>query len=243
MLGGRWSSLGDSGQLPSVAAGEWFAAVAQALGGPQLRQVMRQRDPTEREALEALHDCDPEPYLAMARKTGRLSIDERENDALDRLLADWNEARRAVGLSEAVMIARDNVSRALLNDQARRILVQEGAIAGDGVTIVDHEFAVGGRVIARRNDRYRGVDNSTLGQVAAIDRRTGAMTIVTHSGEQRQLDGAYATTHLEHAYAVTGHGAHGAAVEWAGLSADHPSSPANGPAPPFRAHARVRTGT
>ena len=47
---------GDSGQLPSVAAGGWFAAIAETLGGPELRQVMRQRDPAEREALEALHD-------------------------------------------------------------------------------------------------------------------------------------------------------------------------------------------
>jgi len=49
----------DSGQLPSVAAGRWFAAVAQALGGPELRQVMRQREPAEREALETLHDGNP----------------------------------------------------------------------------------------------------------------------------------------------------------------------------------------
>jgi ATP-dependent exoDNAse (exonuclease V) alpha subunit len=79
---------GDGGQLPSVAAGGWFAAVAQALGGPELRQVMRQRDPAEREALEARHDGDPEPYLAMAREAGTLSVHEREDEALGSVLAD-----------------------------------------------------------------------------------------------------------------------------------------------------------
>lgn len=50
--GAKVIAAGDGGQLPSVAAGGWFAAVADKLGGPQLREVMRQRDPAEREALE-----------------------------------------------------------------------------------------------------------------------------------------------------------------------------------------------
>jgi conjugative relaxase-like TrwC/TraI family protein len=209
--------VGDSGQLPSVGAGGWFAAVAEALGGPELRQVMRQRDRAERDVLEALHDGDPEPYLSMAREKGTLTIHEREDEALDSVLADWNNARQAVELGQAVMIARDNVSRAMLNEKARRVLAQEGAIAADSVTIVDREFAVGDRVIARRNDRYRDVDNGTMGEVTTIDRRTGALTIITDSGTERAIDAAYAAAHLEHAYALTGHGAHGATVEWAGV--------------------------
>jgi len=32
-------AAGDSAQLPSVAAGGWFAAISHALEGPELRQV------------------------------------------------------------------------------------------------------------------------------------------------------------------------------------------------------------
>src|SRR6185437_6353670 len=74
LAGAKVIVAGDSGQLPSVAAGGWFAAVAKALGGPELRQVMRQRDPAERETLDALHDGDPAPYLAMAREAGTLTV-------------------------------------------------------------------------------------------------------------------------------------------------------------------------
>ena len=83
--------------------------------------------------------------------------------------------------------------------------------------IAGQEFAAGDRVIARRNDRYRDVDNGTLGRVETIDEQTGAMTVVTDSDERRQLDANYVADHLEHAYALTGHGAHGATVEWAGV--------------------------
>jgi AAA domain len=210
-------AAGDSGQLPSVAAGGWFAAVADALGGPELRQVMRQRDPAERAALEALHDGHPEPYLALARQGRRLTVHAREEEALDAVLADWNEARQAGGLPEAVIIARDNVTRVMLNQRARQLLVQEGIVSDDGVVIADQTFAPGDRVIARRNDRYRDVDNGTLGRVTEVDHGTGAVTMATDSGERRELDVAYTAAHLEHAYALTGHGAHGATVEWAGV--------------------------
>src|SRR5205807_5504022 len=68
-----------------------------------------------------------------------------------------------------------------------------------------------------RNDRYRDIDNGTLGRVTEIDRRTGALTVITDSGDHRLLDATYAADHIEHAYALTGHGAHGATVEWAGV--------------------------
>jgi conjugative relaxase-like TrwC/TraI family protein len=209
--------VGDSGQLPSVAAGGWFAATADKLGGPQLRQVMRQRDPAEREALESLHDGDPEPYLQLKQEQGALVIHERENAALAGILADWAGARGEHGLGDAVIIARDNLTRELLNEQARDVLIAEGAIERDGVTIADHEFSVGDRVIARRNDRRRDIDNGTLGRIAAIDPHTGDLTVITDAGQRRQLDANYVAEHLEHAYALTGHGAHGATVEWAGV--------------------------
>jgi hypothetical protein len=215
--GAKLIVVGDSGQLPSVAAGGWFRAVAESLCGPELRQVMRQRDPAEREALEALHDGDPEPYLGLKRDRSELAIHALEDDALAAILGDWNAARGKHGLGESVMIARDNATRAMLNERARELLARDGVLKRDGVVIADQEFRVGDRVIARRNDRYRDVDNGTLATITRVDRLTGALTVATDSGAGRVLDASYASEHLEHAYALTGHGAHGATVEWAGV--------------------------
>jgi ATP-dependent exoDNAse (exonuclease V) alpha subunit len=215
--GAKVIAVGDGGQLPSVGAGGWFAAISEKLGGPELRQVMRQRDPTERETLEALHDGDPEPYLELKRERSELAVYELEDDGFQALLADWNLARLECGLAESVMIARDNGTRAMLNDAARELLVKDGALRGNGVVVADQEFRVGDRVIARRNDRYRDVDNGTLARIADIDSRTGAFKMQTDAGDRRLLDAAYAAEHLEHAYALTGHGALGATVEWVGV--------------------------
>jgi hypothetical protein len=41
--------------------------------------------------------------------------------------------------------------------------------------------------------------------------------VITDAGARRVLDASYVAEHLEHAYALTGHGAHGATFEWAGV--------------------------
>ena len=156
-------------------------------------------------------------YVVLKREEGALSVHREEIEALTPLLADWNAARNEYGLSDAVMIARDNATRVMLNEQARLFCRVRAPSLPRGVRVADQEFAVGDRVIARRNDRYRDVDNGTLGRVESIDGDTGAMTVVTDSGERRLLDANYVADHLEHAYALTGHGAHGATVEWAGV--------------------------
>jgi conjugative relaxase-like TrwC/TraI family protein len=211
-------AAGDPGQLPSVAAGGWFAAIADRVGGPQLREVMRQRDSAERDALELVHDGDPAPYIELKRGQHALALHEHEQDAIAAALDQWDTARRTHGLAQAVMIARDNATREILNDRARQLLSRDRALADERVTIADREFRIGDRIIARRNDRHRDIDNGTLGNVAAIDRQTGELTIITDAGQRRQLDASYAAEHLEHAYALTGHGAQGATVEWSAVT-------------------------
>jgi ATP-dependent exoDNAse (exonuclease V) alpha subunit len=210
---------GDTGQLPPVAAGGWFAAVAQMLDGPELRDVMRQRDPAERDALDALHDGDPGPYLELKHEQGALTVHEREREAVARTLAAWDAARRTHGPEQAVMISRDNATRALLNRSARQLLIRDGTLGQQVFRAGDRDFRIGDRVIARRNDRYHAIDNGTIGRitVAVADAGTGAITITTDTGKGRTLDADYVAAHLDHAYALTAHGALGATFDWAGV--------------------------
>lgn len=75
-------------------------------------------------------------------------------------------------------------------------------------------FAVGDRVLTRRNDRRREVVNGTRGVVVEIDPDTRHVTVELADGERRELDAAYLDEgHLDHAYAVTAHAAQGATVD------------------------------
>jgi hypothetical protein len=135
---------------------------------------MRQRDPAEREALEALHDRDPEPYLEFAQQQATLATPGGEADALAAILADWDRARRQHGPAQAAMIARDNATRVI--PQFMRQRTPPPRVLLDRASDDDRRpgFRIGDRVIACRNDRYRAIDNGTLGTVSDIDYRTGA---------------------------------------------------------------------
>jgi ATP-dependent exoDNAse (exonuclease V) alpha subunit len=208
-------AVGDPGQLASVLAGGWLGYVAVHQGGPALRQVLRQRDPGERSALEALHDGHPDAYLDYKRDA--IAVHESEADAIAAPVDQWDAARRAHGSDGAVMIARDNQTRELLNHAARQRFKQDGSLAEDGSRVAGREYAPGDRIVARQNHPIADLDNGTMVTVVAIDARTHQMVITTAGGEHRALDLAYVANHVEYAYALTAHSAQGATVQWAGV--------------------------
>jgi conjugative relaxase-like TrwC/TraI family protein len=206
-------ALGDSGQLSGVEAGGWLGALSQRLEGHGLRAVVRQRDLAERAALAELHGGDPDRWLELKRGRGELVVHGGGPQAAqEAAMAAWRADVGEVGVEQAIMIVRDNQTRARLNEKARVWRDAQGEL-GVRIAIGGLEVAVGDRVIARRNERALDVDNGTRGTIRAVDLETKAITIETDAGEFRQLPAHYVAEHLEYAYALTGHGSQGATVE------------------------------
>ena len=203
-------AIGDPGQLASVQAGGWLRAVGRELGPLRLTEVMRQRDPAERRALAALHDRIPDRYLDWATKAGRIDTFEDTAAAREQAVAGWSAAVGEVGVDQAVMIARDNDTRTALNTGARELRRDQGQL-GDQRVYGRRDLAVGDRVICRRNDALLDVDNGTRGTVRHVDEHR--VVIETDSRLVRELPAQYVAEHVEHAYAMTGHGMQGATVE------------------------------
>ena len=67
-------AIGDSGQLSSVQAGGWLGSLTERLGSHELREVMRQRDPRERQLLAQVRRGDPTDYIAEKAARGQLHI-------------------------------------------------------------------------------------------------------------------------------------------------------------------------
>jgi hypothetical protein len=209
--GAKVIAIGDSGQLPSVQAGGWMREIGQRVGAHRLTQVMRQRDVDERRALAHLHDGRSGNYLEWADANGRLQV-HSDAGALPAALADWQQAAGEHGFAQAVLIARDNDTRAALNQLAREHVRARGQLGVD----VDYgpvTVAAGDRIICRRNDRFADVDNGTRATV--LETREQGLLIRTDAGATRTLPAAYVAEHVEHAYCLTGHGMQGGTVEHA----------------------------
>ncbi len=211
-------AFGDSRQLPSVLAGGWLRAVGERVGSHRLTEVLRQRSPRERRALAALHDGIPGTYLRWAAENDR--IDLCEPDARDRCAIErWAAAVAEHGPAQAVLIARDNETRAGLNAAARecrRGLGELGAERRFGPV----DIAVSDRIICRSNESRIDVDNGTRGTVRHVDETR--IVVESDSGLIRELPAAYVADHVEHAYCLTGHGMQGGTVEQAIVVAEPP---------------------
>ena len=180
---------------------------------------MRQRDPRERQLLAQVRRGDPTDYTA--EKTARGQLHLYAGDAPGRAgeyaaVAAWRERQAAYPWGQAVLIVRDNDRRERLNALIRGELKRDGRL-GDSIHIAGCEFAVSDRVVARRNDRERAVDNGMRGTVIAVDVTEKELLVRTDGGAQRRLDAFYVAEHLQHAYALTAHTVQGATVEWAGV--------------------------
>jgi AAA domain-containing protein len=213
-------AIGDSGQLSSVQAGGWLGALTKRFGSHELREVMRQRDPRERQLLAHVHRGDPADYITDKHSRGQLHTfagDPQTARAGERAaVAAWRDRQATCQWGEAVLIARDNNRRARLNAVVRGELARVGRL-GESVDVAGVEFAVGDRVITRRNDRFREVDNGMRGTVIAVDPHEKDVVVRTDAGAQRVLDAAYVAEHLQHAYALTAHTIQGGTVGWAGV--------------------------
>ena len=213
-------AIGDSGQLSSVQAGGWLGSLTGRLGSHELREVMRQRDPRERQLLVQVRRGDPTDYTAEKTARGQLHI--YANDAQHAIagegaaIATWRDRQAGRPWGQAVLIVRDNQRRERLNALIRAELKRDGRL-GESIHIGGCEFAVGDRVVARRNDRERAVDNGMRGTVIAVDPTEKELVVRTDAGAQRRLDAPYVAEHLQHAYALTAHTVQGATVEWTGV--------------------------
>jgi conjugative relaxase-like TrwC/TraI family protein len=208
--GAKVVAIGDPGQLASVQAGGWLGAVGRRLGAHRLTEVMRQRDPEERRVLGALHDGRPERWLEWAGQAGRIETFADPAGACGQALAEWAQTAGESGLAQTVMIARDNDTRDRLNRGVRELRRETGAL-GEQRSYGTVEVAVGDRVICRRNDGPLDVDNGMRGTVRHVDAERAV--IDTDGGLVRELPAAYVAEHVEHAYALTGHGMQGGTVE------------------------------
>ena len=155
--------IGDDRQLPEIEAGGAFRALAEVLGAHELREVRRQDDAWDREALAQLRDGDVEAFSRAYADHGRLVA--APNAEAARAAMDWCEAHDS-GAS-ALMLAHRRSDVRDLNARAREHMRAAGRLGPNELTARGRSFAIGDRVITTRNDRYQELVNGQRGGSSA----------------------------------------------------------------------------
>jgi ATP-dependent exoDNAse (exonuclease V) alpha subunit len=137
--------------------------------------------------------CETATSTASPTEYGRIVAAPTAAALRERLVDDWLQAH-STG-ERAVMIARRRRRRRRrrevddLNQRARERPRAAGRIGPDALVTDTHAFAVGDRVIARRNDRALGVVNGDGGAVIAVG---DGLYVQMHDGRRLELPERYA---------------------------------------------------
>ncbi len=196
--------VGDSAQLPEIAAGGSFRGLAERLGAHQLTANRRQTAEWERDALTLLRKGEAGPALDRYVAHGRVTVADTAAGARALLAADWWDAMTTATDSPPVMIAARRVDVADLNGLGRRLMVESGRLTGDTLTADGKDYQAGDRIVCLKNDRRLGVHNGSRATVERVE--AGTLSCRLDTGGQVDLPPRYLAAGLvDHAYAITVH--------------------------------------
>ncbi|MEU8527082.1 MobF family relaxase [Streptomyces sp. NPDC048629] len=178
--------VGDPHQLRAIGPGGGFAEVHRIVSGQTLTANRRQRDPSEREALEAWRTgpTGRERALTVLADSGRVHATDTADQAHEEILAAWDQTRSRWpdahdAIAALVVLAARNTDVDTLNRGAQRIRRDAGELGdahtyaqpgGDRLTLAVGDF-VRVRVNDHRSRRGGGPDvlNGYRAVITAID--------------------------------------------------------------------------
>lgn len=232
--------VGDAMQLQPIQAGAAFRAISERIGSAELAGVRRQREEWAREASRLFARGKVEEALDVYAREGRILAVESRADVVERIVADWTDARRDLVRNtadseqparlrgdELLVLAHTNDDVKRLNEALRKVMIDDGALTAARDFQTERgvrEFAAGDRIIFLENARFldprarhRGpqyVKNGMLGTVVSTGEKHGDPLLSVRLDNGRDVvisEDSY--RNIDHGYAATIHKSQGATVD------------------------------
>jgi ATP-dependent exoDNAse (exonuclease V) alpha subunit len=205
--------VGDHRQLPSIDAGGGLNAIATRVGAVELTENRRQISQLQQDIAASLANGRARQALDLLVENRRIQTHPTPDAARWALIHEWREH----GLRDpgrTLILAHDRDDVRALNRLARYEMNTAGLLGPERLVADGREWAVGDRLVCRKNDYRPGLDirNGTRATVTALHTGAGDLTIRTDDGRSVRLPADY-LDHAHHAYAISGHISQGVTVD------------------------------
>jgi conjugative relaxase-like TrwC/TraI family protein len=191
--------IGDTSQHQAVDAGRPFEQMQQAgMRTSQLDQIMRQKDPELRRAVELLANNETEKGVALLSEQGRVTEIAGANERIAAIARDY-----AAQPENTIIVSPDNRSRRQINEAVRAELQRNGTLAADGheLRVLDHRSDMTGadRTWAARynvddvlhyhtGSKSEGIERNSYALVREVDARANTLTVELGNGASVSYD-------------------------------------------------------
>jgi AAA domain len=219
--------VGDPEQLGEIEAGGLFRALAERGEPIYLDEVIRHRHDLDRDAAKRIREGEGREALSLYESGERVTVAPDAKARREAMVRDWHEVFERG--EDAVMVAKRNADVRKLNELAREVRRQAGALGAQEIEVGEVGFAAGDLVITRVNDPRAEIFNRERWRIAEVDAAERRVVLGGIDQAKRvEIGGDYlARTNphseapaLEHAYAVTTYSAQGTTVDRAFVMAD-----------------------
>ena len=209
--------VGDAYQMNSVAAGNAFTKVQDALhdeSRAELTQIVRQNSIDDRAASIAMSRHHIADGLEVYLEKENITAFQTKDEARLHIVSQWANSDKS-----KVMLAYTNQDTNKMNEYARVIMRDRGVLRGEDVQIQTKKgnlsLAKGDEIVFNEPERKLGVLNGTRGKVEGIEKRDNGDYILKVSGNDgRKIEVNTAEyKSLSHGYATTIHKSQGLTVD------------------------------
>jgi conjugative relaxase-like TrwC/TraI family protein len=185
--------IGDTSQHQAVDAGRPFEQMQQAgMRTSQLDQIMRQKDPELRRAVELLAANDTEKGVALLVEQGRVTEISSTDERVAAIAKDY-----AAHPENTIIVSPDNRSRRQINEAVRAELQRNGTLAAEGheLHVLDHRSDMTGadRTWAARynlgdvlhyhtGSKTEGIERNSFARVREVDARANMLIVELENG-------------------------------------------------------------
>jgi conjugative relaxase-like TrwC/TraI family protein len=191
--------IGDTRQHQGVEAGKPFEQLLEAgMRTAQLDQIMRQKDPELKAAVERLARGDVAAGIDMLQQQGRVKEIADPVERIQAIARDY-----AANPENTLIVSPDNASRRQINDAVRQELQNRGIVHSEDHTLrvlvprqeltgAERQWAsryeVDDVIRYTRGSQDTGIERGSYARVIAVNPVENLLTVEKQNGEQRTYD-------------------------------------------------------
>jgi conjugative relaxase-like TrwC/TraI family protein len=202
--------VGDERQIQAIDAGGGFAGLSKRLGYAELKEITRQRNEDDRQAVYDFAEGRAALALDSYAKRGRLVLGDDKQAALRAIASDWQEDPTAA--EEKLILASTNAQAADLNALVQQARLDEGQLGALSFRKGDEQIHVNDRILFTGRAKWYGIVNGDLATVTDYDPAAGTMSVKLDTGDRMTLPVDKAPE-FRLGYTLTTHKGQGATVE------------------------------